>query len=139
MSCRCDSFGVTLDKQHVLRDFLSLQDTKTESSLNTVKLNFLILLCVTEDQYANALMHDPNLAFRVKLHRAPMRHRKPNSQWDVDSGPKSLASAILDLMVLMHITKHSIAFTATKICTHNVIDYIVVIDILYRLNLSARI
>ena len=37
------------------------QDTKTESSLNTVKLSFLILLCVTEDTYANALVHDPNL------------------------------------------------------------------------------
>ena len=52
-----------------------MQDTKTESSLNTIKLSFLILMCITEDQYANALMHDANLAFRVKLHRAPMRHR----------------------------------------------------------------
>jgi hypothetical protein len=28
-----------------------------------------------EDQYATALMHDPNLVFKVKLHKAPMRHR----------------------------------------------------------------
>ena len=46
-----------------------MQDTKSEASTNTVKLSFLILLCVTEDQYANALMHDPNLVFSVKLHK----------------------------------------------------------------------
>ena len=54
----------------------AFQDTKTESSVSTIKLSFLVLLCVTEDQYANALMHDPNLVFRVRMHRAPMRHRK---------------------------------------------------------------
>ena len=30
---------------------------------------------ILEDQYATALMHDPNLVYKVKLHRAPMRHR----------------------------------------------------------------
>ena len=65
----------------------------------TVKLTFLILLCVTEDQYANALMHDPNLSFRVKLHRAPMRHRKPQGQVESETQSKSLACAVLDLMV----------------------------------------
>ena len=55
---------------------IAMQDTKSDSSVNTVKLSFLILLCVTEDQYANALMHDQNLVFSVKLHKAPMRHRK---------------------------------------------------------------
>lgn len=80
-----------------------MQDTKTESSLNTVKLSFLILLCVTEDQYANALMHDPNLVFRVKLHRAPMRHRKANVQWEAETNSKSLASAVMDLMVIFQV------------------------------------
>ena len=75
------------------------QDTKTESSLNTVKLSFLILLCITEDQYGNALMHDPNLVFRVRVHRAPMRHRKPSTQWLSEANSKCLASAVLDLMV----------------------------------------
>ena len=38
-------------------EYLSIimQDTKTESSVSTIKLSFLVLLCVTEDQYANAL------------------------------------------------------------------------------------
>ncbi len=80
-------------------DYSAVKDTKTESSHNTVKLSFLILLCVTEDQYANALMHDPNLVFRVKVHRAPMRHRKPHSHAASDGGSKCLATAVLDLMV----------------------------------------
>merc|ERR1719376_422970 len=55
---------------------IAMQDIKSESSQNTVKLSFLILTCITEDQYANALLNDPNLVFKVRLHRAPMRHRK---------------------------------------------------------------
>jgi len=89
-----------------------LQDTKTESSLNTVKLAFLILQCVTEDQYANALMHDANLAFRVRLHRAPMRHRKSNAgvnHFTDSASLRCLAAATLDLMVEFvrsHLMKH---------------------------------
>jgi len=53
-----------------------MQDTKCESSVNNVKLCFIILTCISEDQYANSLMHDANLSFKVLLHRMPMRHRK---------------------------------------------------------------
>lgn len=53
-----------------------MQDTKTEGGANTVKLCFLILSCIAEDQYANSLMHDISLTFKVHLHRMPMRHRK---------------------------------------------------------------
>ena len=42
-----------------------MADLKTESSLNIVKLCFIILTCISEDQYANALMCDSNLVFRV--------------------------------------------------------------------------
>lgn len=95
-----------------------MQDTKSDSSINTVKLSFLILLCVTEDQYANALMHDPNLVFAVKLHRAPMRHRKPNvggvDTSSVTGGQsRSLACSVMDLMVEFirsHLMKRVIYF-----------------------------
>ena len=53
-----------------------MQVIRTEAILNNVKLCFLILSCIAEDQYANSLMHDANLAFRVQLHRVPMHHRK---------------------------------------------------------------
>ena len=82
-------------------EYLSIimQDTKTESSVSTIKLSFLVLLCVTEDQYANALMHDPNLVFRVRMHRAPMRHRKVIPNWELDARSQPLSCAVLDLMV----------------------------------------
>ena len=77
-----------------------MQDTKSDSSVNSVKLSFLILLCVTEDQYANALMHDSNLVFAVKLHKAPMRHRKiSTSDPSAPNVSKSLACSVMDLMV----------------------------------------
>lgn len=53
-----------------------MQDTKSEATVNNVKLCFIILTCIAEDQYANSLMHDVNLVFKVQLHRLPMRHRK---------------------------------------------------------------
>jgi hypothetical protein len=37
---------------------------------NTTKLRYLILLCITEDEFANATMHDENVIFSVYLHKA---------------------------------------------------------------------
>lgn len=64
-----------------------MQDTKTEAGTNTVKLCFLILGCITEDQYANSLMHDVSLSFKVRLHKLPMRHRKLSSEKTTSSQP----------------------------------------------------
>jgi hypothetical protein len=46
-------------------------------------------------------MHDPNLVFSVKLHKAPMRHRKISAtDGAFASGQsKSLACSVMDLMV----------------------------------------
>ena len=41
-----------------------------EDLCNTTKLCYLILLCVTEDEFANATMHDENVTFSVYLHKA---------------------------------------------------------------------
>jgi hypothetical protein len=41
-----------------------------EEMCNTTKLCYLILLCITEDEFANATMHDENVIFSVYLHNA---------------------------------------------------------------------
>lgn len=72
-------------------------NTKDEGSCKTSRLCFVILTCITEDQCANAIMHDNNIAFRVQLHRTPMRHRKVVSE--LSKPCQSLSHTVLDLMV----------------------------------------
>ncbi|XP_077294273.1 armadillo-like helical domain-containing protein 3 isoform X2 [Arctopsyche grandis] len=74
-----------------------MQDTKTEPSINNCKLCFLILTCISEDQYANSIMHDCNLTFKVQLHRLPMRHRKVTP--DKEAPSQTLAATLIDLLV----------------------------------------
>lgn len=78
-----------------------MQDTKTEAGFNTVKLCFLILSCIAEDQYANSIMHDVSLTFKVQLHRLPMRHRKPTADRPAVSQP--LASTLLGMYKIFQI------------------------------------
>lgn len=72
-------------------------NTKDDSCYKTSRLCFIILTCISEDQYANAIMHDNNISFRVQLHRAPMRHRKVVN--DATKPIRPISSSVLDLMV----------------------------------------
>ncbi|PAA70060.1 hypothetical protein BOX15_Mlig017614g1, partial [Macrostomum lignano] len=74
-----------------------MQDTREQSMFNSCKLCFFILTAISEDEYANSLMHDLNMNFRVNLHRLQTRHRAPTLGVDLESAP--LACALLDLLV----------------------------------------
>ncbi|CAH2047104.1 unnamed protein product, partial [Iphiclides podalirius] len=73
-----------------------MADRKTEASINKCSLCFITLTCIVEEQFANSIMHDQNLTFKVQLYRLPMRHRKI-----VPEEPPSqpLASTLIDLLV----------------------------------------
>jgi hypothetical protein len=75
-----------------LNSSIVIQVTRTETISYNVKLCFLILSCISEDQYANSLMHDANLAFRVQLHKMPMHHRKFNN---MTASSQPLAATLL--------------------------------------------
>ena len=76
---------------------IAMQDTKSDVAHNNVTLCFIILTCLTEDQYATAIMHDPNLVFKTKLHRSTMRHRKGGLEQIIHA--RSLVCALLDLLL----------------------------------------
>lgn len=72
-----------------------MKDHQKTESITNLKLCLLILTCISEDQYANTMMHDSNLTFKVILHRAQMRHRK----LPIDKTSKPLAATLIDLLV----------------------------------------
>lgn len=84
-----------------------LQNTKDERSVFQARLCLIILMCITEDQFANAFLHDPNMTFPVTLHRASLLHRKVKVERSLQCVP--LASSLLDLMVefmLSHLSRN---------------------------------
>lgn len=74
-----------------------MQDTKVLQNASSSKLCFLILTCITEDQFANSILHDDNMTFHVLIHRMPMRHRKIRPADEKKSA--ALACWVLDMCV----------------------------------------
>ncbi|VDO94273.1 unnamed protein product [Soboliphyme baturini] len=72
------------------------------------RLCAIILTCVTEDQYSNALMHDVSMSFKVPLFLSPMRHRPNLTSQSLQARP--LACSVIDLCVEFMYTHLSKAF-----------------------------
>ncbi|XP_067935068.1 armadillo-like helical domain-containing protein 3 [Watersipora subatra] len=101
-------------------------DVRDDANFNVSKLCFIILNCVSEDHYANSLMHDPNINFRIPIHRVPMRHRKLSMEASPPSGP--LACAVLELQVeflISHMMKQMPAelYTLSLSAIHRLLVY----------------
>lgn len=75
----------------------ALQETKMQNTYDSTKLFMLILVCISEDQYANSLLHDSNILYSVFLYQAKLRHRKLNIEKVLPS--RQLACSILDLTI----------------------------------------
>lgn len=92
----------------VMKDY-----TRMESIVNT-KLCFIILVCISEDSYANNLMHDENLNFKVQIHRAQMRLRRLPKEKD-----SPLASTLFNLLIefiVSHMSKQKFPMELYLLC-----------------------
>ena len=78
---------------------IAMQDTKSDVAAKNVTLCFIILTCLTEDQYATSIMHDSNLVFKVKLHKSAMRHRRGGVDQAGTNQSRSLVCSLLDLLL----------------------------------------
>lgn len=68
-----------------------MQDTKSDTNANNSMLCFVILSSITDDQFANSLMHDLNLQFKVDLYRLPTRRY----MFSPEKSSKPLAASLL--------------------------------------------
>lgn len=77
----------------------ALQETKmdNQNTYERLKLFMQILVCISEDQYANSLLHDSNILYSVYLYHAKLRHRNLNIERVPPS--RQLACSVLDLMI----------------------------------------
>ncbi|CDW57376.1 DUF1741 domain containing protein [Trichuris trichiura] len=71
-------------------------DLKGQRKIDAARLCLIIWTCITEDQYANMLMQDVSLAFKVPLYSRPMRHKISN---DAQVQCRPLAHHLLSLAV----------------------------------------
>lgn len=58
-------------------EYVSLlqQNIREPNKYNATMVAFSILTVIAEDQYANCFLHDDFVKFKLRLHRAPLRHR----------------------------------------------------------------
>lgn len=80
-----------------LREHFQKSESLQKKLTITLRLCFIILTTIVEDQFSNSIMHDSTSKFKVQIHRSKMRHRHL-----ADTNAKCnrpIAYSILDLMV----------------------------------------
>ena len=63
----------------------------------TLRLAFIILTSIVDDQFSNSIMHDPASKFKVQIHRSKMLHRNLTDTTAKCNRP--VVYSIIDLMV----------------------------------------
>lgn len=74
-----------------------MQDIKTENNSNNAMLCFIILSNITDDQFANSLLHDVNLQFKVDLYGSSTQRYV-----FIPDNLKPLASALLGNLIFIY-------------------------------------
>jgi len=71
-----------------------LEGGVVEVIYNPARIAFITLSIITEDHFANCFLHDQSVKFRLRLHRAPARHRNIPTE---EASPNTFAAWILQI------------------------------------------
>lgn len=84
-----------------------LQNIKDTKSSSNARLCLIVLTCIVEEQHTASFLHDPNMTFRIDIHRADLLHRRIKKDKQLYNLP--LACSLLELLVefiVSHLSKH---------------------------------
>ncbi|KER29314.1 hypothetical protein T265_04056 [Opisthorchis viverrini] len=118
------TLNTTLEPRNLLADLLEY----SPEALNSCHLCLLIVLCITENQVACSILHDPHITFKVWIHKHHSRYRKSGSNSCGNFSSRPIAVAILSLVVefmrghLMKKLPYRLYSLACSIC-HNLLCY----------------
>lgn len=70
------------------------QNMKIMERKAATRIAFITLSIITEDHFANCFLHDQSVKFRLRLHRAPARHRNIPTE---EASPNTFAAWILQI------------------------------------------
>ena len=78
------------------------------------------------DQYANTFLHDSSVQFRLRLHRAPLRHRPVKSN-DLNSIPSTTFAAWIlgkDHFYLNHVGERKLNLIIIELCSEFIVSHL---------------
>lgn len=83
-----------------LREYFQKNELLQKKLINTIRICFIILTSIIEDQFANSMMHDKNNGLiNCRIHRSKLRHRTNQNLEESTKQNRPIAYSILDLMI----------------------------------------